>query len=358
MMWQRAALMVPLLGIPLLMGVIYAATPAPSAPAPSAVDQFYVNKTIRMIIGSAAGGGYDIYARTLSNHLGKHIPGRPDVVPTNMPGAGSAKAAAYLYKIAPKDGSEIGALFPGAIMDPLVGENRDRGYDPSKFGYLGTLDHGTRICATYVTSKTKTFDDARNRRTVLGASQPGGGTHDYAFMLNNMTGTKFDIVAGYKGSLDILLAMERGEVEGLCGYDWSSLKSQRPEWIRDKKVNVFLQVALEPDPTLAGMGVPTLWHFIQNPEERKVAELIVSQQIFNRSYLVPPGIPADRLKALRDAFMATTTDPSFVADAKSARIDLSPLPGERVQQVVQELYASPADVVEKASQVIAAEPKM
>ena len=348
MNWQRK-----ILAIPVLLAAAYGA-----AAAPSTVDQFYTNNTIRMIIGSNPGGGYDVYARTLGSHLGKHIPGWPDIVPMNMPGAGSAKAAGYLYKVAAKDGSEIGAVFPGAIMEPLVGEKRGLAYEPSKFAYLGTLDNGTRMCVTYERSKTKTFDDARNRKTVLGASQAGGSTRDYAYMLNNLAGTKFDIVSGYKGSVDILLAMERGEVEGMCGYDWSSLKTQRPEWLRDNKVNILLQVGMEPEPMLTKMGVPSLWDYIKDQADRKVAELIVSQQIFNRPYLAPPGIPADRLKALRAAFMATTKDPDFIADAKSARIDLQPLSGERVQQVVEDLYASPAGVVERAGKVTRPAPNM
>lgn len=344
--WQRAALAIPLLAIPLVSVVVVASS------APSAGDQFYANNTIRMIIGSAPGGGYDIYARALGNHLGKHIPGRPDIVPMNLPGAGSAKAAAFLYKVAAKDGSEIGAVFPGAIMEPLLGGDRSLAYRPSEFGYLGTLDNGTRLCLTYQTSKTKTFDDARTRTTVIGASQAGGATRDYAYMLNNLAGTKFDIVSGYEGSLDILLAMERGEVEGMCGYDWSSLKTQRPQWLRDKSVNIWLQMATEPEPTLAKMGVPTLWDYVKDPGDRKVAELVVSQQLFTRPYLAPPGIPADRLNALRAAFTATTSDPDFIAEAKAEHLDLNPLSGERVQQVVSGLYGSPASVIARAAKII------
>jgi tripartite-type tricarboxylate transporter receptor subunit TctC len=314
-------------------------------------DEFYAGKTINLIIGGNPGGGYDIYARTLGRHLASHLPGSPDIVPMNMPGAGSAKAASYLYTISPKDGSEIGAIYPGAVMDPLLGKYHSLSYDPSKFQYLGTLDSGSRVCITYNTSMTKTYEDAQNRKTVLGASQAGGSTRDYAYMLNKLTGTKFDIVSGYKGSVDILLAMERGEIEGMCGYDWSSLKSQRPDWIRDKKVNILLQVGINPEPTLTEQGVPTLWKFIHSPEDRKVAELIVSQQLFGRPYLAPPGTPADRVKALRDAFSATVKDQAFLADAKTTHVDIAPLSGERIQAVIEGLFASPRPIIERAAKV-------
>jgi tripartite-type tricarboxylate transporter receptor subunit TctC len=315
-----------------------------------AAEDFYAGKTIKFIIGSNPGGGYDIYARTLAEHLVRHLPGNPEIVPMNMPGAGSAKAASYMATIAAKDGTEIGAIFPGAVMEPLL-ESTKFSYDPSTFQYLGTLDNSTRLCVTYQTSKTKTFGDAQKRKTVIGASQAGGSTRDYAYMLNNLAGAKFDIVSGYKGSVDILIALERGEVEGLCGYDWSSLRAQRPDWVRDHKVNYLLQVGAEPQVSLTRMGVPSIWKFITDPQDRQVAQLIVSQQMFGRPYLAPAGTPPDRVATLRRAFAATIKDPEFLADAKKTQIDIEPLPGEQVQQVVEKLFASPRSVVERAAQV-------
>jgi tripartite-type tricarboxylate transporter receptor subunit TctC len=316
-----------------------------------AAEDFYAGKTIKFIIGSNPGGGYDIYARTLAEHLVRHLPGNPEIVPMNMPGAGSAKAASYMATIAAKDGSEIGAIFPGAVMEPLLEAKTKFSYDPSTFQYLGTLDNSTRLCLTYQTSKTRTFGDAQKRKTVVGASQAGGSTRDYAYMLNNLAGAKFDIVSGYKGSVDILIALERGEVEGLCGYDWSSLRAQRPDWVRDHKVNYLLQVGAEPEASLTRMGVPSIWKFITDPKDRQVAQLIVSQQMFGRPYLAPAGTPPDRVATLRRAFAATIKDAEFLADAKKTRIDIEPLPGEQVQQVVEKLFASPRSVIERAAQV-------
>jgi tripartite-type tricarboxylate transporter receptor subunit TctC len=322
------------------------------AAAPAAAENFYAGKTIDFIVGASPGGGYDVYARLLARHMNRHIPGKPDVVVKNMPGAGSAKAASFVYSLANKDGTTLGAVFPGALMEPLLGERTKQAYDPVKFHYIGTADSGTRLCVTFHTSPTKTYEDARRRKTIVGASQAGGSTRDYAFLQNKLTGAKFEVVSGYKGTIDILLAMERGEVEGMCGYDWSSIQTQRADWLRDKKINILVQVALDVDPTLKQMGVPPLWAFIDNEDNRKVAELVVSQQVFGRPYFLPPGTPARRVKILRDAFSATMTDAQFLADAQKARLSIEPLSGERVQQIVQRLYASPKSIVDQAKQAI------
>jgi tripartite-type tricarboxylate transporter receptor subunit TctC len=321
---------------------------AAAATPPAFAADFYADKTIDFVVGSNPGGGYDIYARAIARHIGLHIPGKPSIVVKNMPGAGSAKAATYIASIAPKDGTVIGATFPGALMDPLLGDRAKTPYDPTKFQYLATADNGTRVCVTWHTSKTKTFADAQKQKTVLGASQAGGSSRDYAYMHNRLNGTKFEIVSGYKGSVDILLAIERGEVEGMCGYDWSSLRTQRPEWVRDNKVNILLQVAMQPEPELTKRGVPALWSFIGNDEDRQVAKLVVTQQVFGRPYFAPPGTPAAQVKILREAFMATLQDKEFLAEAEKARLDVEPLDGAKVQELVDRTYATPAHIIEKA----------
>ncbi|MPZ58181.1 MAG: hypothetical protein GEU91_17135 [Rhizobiales bacterium] len=322
------------------------------AMAPASAADFYAGKTIDFMIGANPGGGYDLYARALARHIVKHIPGHPQIVPKNMPGAGSGKAAAYMQTLAPRDGTAVGAVFPGALMEPLLGDRAKALYDPPKFQYIGTADNGTRLCAIWHTSQTKTFEDALKRKTVLGASQAGGSSRDYASMHNKLNGTKFEIVSGYKGTVDIMLAIERGEVEGMCGYDWSSIRTQRSDWLRDKKINVIVQVGLEPNPELTKMGVPPIWKFIKNDEDKKVAELIVTQQVFGRPYFVPAGTPPDRVKILREAFDKTTADPAFLDDAKKQRLDVEPLGGARVQQLVEKLYATPAAIVERAKAAV------
>jgi len=319
--------------------------------APAVAEDYYAGKTIDFVVGGNPGGGYDIYSRAVARNIDRFIPGKPTIVTKNMPGAGSTKAATFIANVAPKDGTVIGAVYPGAIVDPLLSDKKPK-YDPTKFQFIGTADNGTRICVTWHTSETKTFEDAQKRKTILGASQTGGGTRDYAYMHNALNGTKFEVVSGYKGSVDILLAMERGEVEGICGVYWSGLRGQRPDWLRDKKVNIILQAALEPEPTLTKMGVPTMWKYIKNDNDKKVAELILSQQIFGRPYILPPGTPPEQVKTLREAFDKAMADPRTIEDAKKMRIDINPLGGAKVQAVVDRLYATPKALVDRAKAVI------
>jgi tripartite-type tricarboxylate transporter receptor subunit TctC len=329
-----------------------AAALAAAVMTPASATDFYAGKTIDFIIGSNPGGGYDIYARTLARHMVKHIPGNPTIVPKNMVGAGSAKAAAYMQSVAAKDGTVLGAVFPGALMEPLLGDRGKAQYDPPKFQYVGTADNGTRLCAIWHASPTKTLEDAQKRKTILGASQAGGSSRDYAYMHNHLNGTKFDVVSGYKGTVDIMLAIERGEVEGMCGYDWSSIRTQRPHWLAEKKVNIIVQVGLEANEDLAKLGVPPIWKFIKNDEDRKVAELIVTQQVFGRPYFVPAGTPPDRVKTLRDAFDKTMADPDFLEDAKKQRLDIEPLGGAKVQELIEKVYATPANIVDRAKAAV------
>ena len=322
--------------------------------SPAAAQNFYQDKTIEFIVGGNAGGGYDVYARALARHLPRHIPGHPSIVVKNMPGGGSAKAATFVFQQGAKDGTTIAALYPGAIMEPLLGTRLGKyEYDARKFNYLGTANSSTRVCATWHTSKTRTYDDALKRTTVMGSSQAGGSTRDYVNMHRRLTGAQFNVIAGYKGTVDMNVAMERGEIEGLCGYDFSSIKAQRPDWLRDNKINILVQVGLESDPELTKMGVPELWKYVKHDEDRKVIELIVSQQIVGRPYVAPPDVPTDRLKILRDAFSATFKDPQYVADADKMRIDIEPLDGEKVQALISKLYASSNDIIERARRATA-----
>lgn len=318
------------------------------AAMPAGAADFYAGKSIDFVIGGNPGGGYDTYARTIARHLSAHIPGQPSIIAKNMPGAGSTKAAVYMFRVAPKDGTVIAAVYPGAVMGPLLDDRMKSKFKPTDFAYIGSAASGTRVCATFQTSKIKTFQDAQQNRTVLGASAAGGSTRDYPLLLNTLTGTKFDIVSGYKGTVDILLAMERGEVDGLCGYDWSSLTSQRSDWLRDGKMHVLVQMALDPHPQLTKLGVPQVWQFLKNDDDRRLMELVLGQQVFGRPYIAPPGTPADRVAILRTAFDQTMTDPAFLKEADKSRIVITPTSGEKVQELVAKLYATPERIVERA----------
>jgi tripartite-type tricarboxylate transporter receptor subunit TctC len=325
---------------------------AATAPAAARAADFYAGKTIEFLVGGDVGGGYDIYARTIGRHLPRFIPGNPAIVPKNQPGAGSGRAAAYLYAVAPKDGTTIGAVFPGAIMAPLLDDRAQPLFEPAKFQYLASADNATRVCITHERSKVRSFEDAQRQKAIMGASAAGGSTRDYAVMHRKSAGAMFELVSGYKGTADILLAVERGEVDGLCGLDWSSLKSQRPDWLRNKSVNILLQVNLEPEAELARLGVPQMWRYIAREEDRKAVELVIGQQVFGRPYLAPPGVPAEQVGTLRAAFAATMADKDFLADAEKTRIDVVPSSGEEVQRLVERLYAAPKPVVERAKELL------
>jgi Tripartite tricarboxylate transporter family receptor len=320
--------------------------------APASAADYYAGKTIDFLIGGDVGGGYDIYARVISRHLPRFIPGNPAIVPKNQPGAGSGRAASFIYGVAPKDGTVIGAVFPGAIMGPLLDDRAQPLYDPTKFQYLASADNATRACITHARSRIRTFDDALMQKAIMGASAAGGSTRDYINMLKKTTGVLFDLVGGYKGTADILLAMERGEVDGMCGFDWASLKSQRPDWVRDRTVNILAQINLEPEAELTALEVPQIWHFIKSADDKKAVELIIGQQVFGRPYLAPPGVAAEPLGLLRAAFAATMQDKDFLADAERTRIVVVPSSGERVQRLVGELYASPKATVERAKELV------
>jgi tripartite-type tricarboxylate transporter receptor subunit TctC len=330
-------------------GVIAAALLAPAL-APAA-DSF-TGKNIDLLIGAPPGGGYDIYARTLARHLGRHIPGQPTIVAKNMPGAGSARAAGFISSIAPKDGTAIAAIMPGAIMGPLLDEKAEALFDPTKVLYLGTANNGTRICVSRKDSKIKTFDDALSQKAKFGGVSANDSTREYGYLHKKTAGAQYDVVSGYAGTAEIALAIERGEIDGVCGWDWSSFKSQRPDWIRDDKVNLLLQVGLEPNDELTRMGVPSVFKYVKNEDDRKVVELVISQQVFQRSYIAPPGLGAEQLGTLRSAFDATMSDKQFLDDAEKARLDVSPLSGTKVQDLVQKLYATPKDVITRARQAI------
>jgi len=319
---------------------------------PAQAADYYAGKTIDFLVGGDVGGGYDIYARTISRHLARFIPGNPTVVVKNQPGAGSGRAATFLYSVAPKDGSVIGAVFPGVVMGPLLDDRAQALFDPTRFQYLASADNATRVCISHARSSIKRFEDVLTQKAIMGASAAGGSTRDYINMLKKATGAMFELVAGYKGTADIFLAMERGEVDGMCGLDWTSLKSQRPDWVRDKAVNILAQTNLEPQPELARLGVPQIGPYIRIADDKKAVELIISQQVLGRPYLAPPGVAAEPVGILRAAFAATLQDRDFLADAERSRIDIEPSSGERVQQLVEQLYATPKATVERAKELI------
>jgi hypothetical protein len=270
----------------------------------------------------------------------------------NMPGAGSAKAAQYITNIAPKDGTSMAGIMPGAIMGPLLDDRMKPLFEPTKVRYIGTANSGTRVCVTLKGGKIGKFEDAQKIKAKFGGSAPNDSTFEYGYLHKHTSGALWDIVPGYPGTPDMALAMERGEIDGVCGWDWSSFRSQKPDWLHDGKANVLLQVSIDPHPVLTKMGVPTVFDYVKNDEDRKVVELVISQTVFHRSYIAPPETPPAQLAILRTAFDKTVVDPAFLADAEKMRVDIEPLGGAKVQDVVGKLYATPPAIVERARKAI------
>lgn len=332
------------------MGVIaigLAAMPA-IARGDGGAEPFYKGRTISVYIGASAGGGFNNYARTVWPYMVKHIPGEPKLMFLNMPGAGSRKAAGYVAAVAPKDGTAVGSVFPGAITAPIFTDGTAVRYDPLGFGYIGSADNSVYLCVSRKDSGVAKFGDAFTHELVLGADAKGSNLHFIGNSLRNVLGVKFKIVSGYKGSNEIVMALERGEVHGVCGYGWSAIKAQAPHLLRDNKVNLLIQFALKSVDELTAQGVPTIWDFARTPEQRAIFELIAGPQVFGRPYFLAAGVPAGRLAELRRAFDATMADPAFRAEAARRKLDISPASGEEVEKMVKAMFATAPALQAKA----------
>ena len=316
-------------------------------PAPAASAEFYAGKTISMVIGFAAGGGYDIYGRLLASHLGAHLAGSPKVVPQNMPGAGSLNAIAYTASVAPRDGTEIATFSRSMPLYPLLFGAH---YDGSKLNYIGSIANDTSVCITWRTSKIKSWSDMIASPSIFGGEGKGADPDVFTALLQQVFGAKIKLVTGYPGTSDMTLAMQRGEIDGMCGISYSTLASAHADWLRDKDINIIVQAALTKDPGLP--DTPLLIDQAANDNQRQVIKLAVAPAAMARPFAMPPDVPADRLQAVRAAFDATMTDPAFLADAKKANLDVGPLSGTKLEALVQELYATPKSIVEQASRAM------
>jgi len=316
-----------------------------AAPARAqSVEDFYRGKTINILVGFSGGGGYDQYARLLGRHIGRHIPGNPAVTVQNMPGAGSLKATQNVYAVAPKDGLTLATISRGMLTEPLLsGAN----FDAAKLTWLGSITSETSVCATWKTSQVKTWDDMFVREFSLGGNALGDDTASFALIMRNVFGAKVKLVTGYPGGNDVNLAMERGEVEGRCGWSWSSLKSQK-RWLPN--INVLVQFNLEKNPDLP--DVPRAIERAKDDEQRQVLRLLIAGQFVGRPFITTPDIPAERKAALRAAFDATMKDPEFLAEAAKTDMEITPISGASIDAFLAELYKTPKDVVGKAAAAI------
>lgn len=319
------------------------------APGVAQGQDFYSSKTVVINVGSAAGGSYDLYARMVARHLGKHIPGNPTVIVRNMPGANSGVMAHYIYEMAPKDGTALGAPLNTVPLTQVL-EPAAAKFNAAEFNWIGAVSSPANLLATWHTSGVKTIDDARNKEVTIGATTPGTTMEMYPLLANSLFGTKFKVITGYLGGAEINVAMERGEVQGRGGNTYIAYRFQNADWIRDKKLNFVFQMTDERDPMMP--DTPTLLEHAKTEEQRKILSVMVTTEAIGRSLIAPPNVPADRVTLLRKALMEMMKNPEFVADVEKAQLEISPIAGEKLQEMVRNLVATPADIVEKFKKAI------
>jgi tripartite-type tricarboxylate transporter receptor subunit TctC len=313
------------------------------------VDAFYRGKTVTLYIGFSVGGGYDLYARMLARHMGRHIPGNPQIVPQNMAGAGSLRVANFIYQAAPKDGTAFATMGRGSAFGPLLGQGGPT-FDAQKFTWLGSANDEVSVCVAWHTAGIATFADLRAKPMVTGATGPTDETAQIPRIINGVLGTKMRVVTGYPGGNDINIAMERGEVEGRCGLSWSSAKVAHQAWIDQQKIKLLLQVAGAKHADLP--DVPLATDLAADAEQRQILEIFAARQVMGRPFFAPPDLPRERAAALRSAFMATLRDPEFLGEAAKAKLEITPVAGEKVEELVRQVYRTPAEIAVKAGALV------
>lgn len=332
------------LGAALLLAASHAASNGTAQPLEPAAS-FYKDKKVRMLVGYGVGTGNDLYMRLLARHIGQHIPGRPTIVPENMPGAGSMVMMNYLYNAAPRDGTVIGVPSRNLAVEPLIGNEQAR-YQALSFNWLGSMSRDVSTCITWHTSGIDTIEDARRREVPVGATGAPADSNVFPKLLNAVLGTRFKTVLGYPDSAAVGVAMERGEIDGYCSFTWSAIKSARPQWVAQKQINVLLQLSLSKHPELP--EVPLVMDLASDEASREMFALAFGTQIMGRPAIAPPGLPADRVDALRQAFDATMADPEFLADARRSVLDVDgPIPGMEVDAILRRIYATSKEVIAK-----------
>jgi tripartite-type tricarboxylate transporter receptor subunit TctC len=323
---------------------LFAATPVSA----QTVEQFYKGRTVNLIVGFNPGGAYDPYARSVARHLPKHLPGAPNVVVKNMQGAGSVLAANHLYNVSPKDGSELGLIAGSAALEPMFSA-RPTQFDGQKFSWIGSANDEPGVCFAWQGTGFERGQDLFDKELVLGTS--GTSNLDFPLALNAVLSTRMKLVRGYNGTSSIMLAMERGEVQGMCGMVYAGLQAAHPDWLRDKKVRTLMQIGLERN---AKMGdVSFVMDFAKSDDDKRVLRLLVGWTIMGRPYLAPPGIPEERKLALRRAFDATMKDPAFLEDAAKQRLDIASISGEAIEAFLKDAYGTPRPLVERAGKILA-----
>lgn len=332
------------------LGVTTVALLAATLAHAQSVEEFYRGNVISLYIGFSVGGGYDAYGRLVARHLGKHIPGHPTIIAVNMEGAGSVRLANWLYNAAPKDGTAIGTVNRGVPFEPLTGNREAARFDATQYTWIGSANDEASVCVAWERTGITEFDQLYEKELIVGGTGPGADDHVFPKLVRGVLGAKLRLITGYAGGNEVDFAMERGELDGRCGWSWSSVKSTRPQWLLDGSITVLLQVGLKRHPDL--VDVPLMIDLVKTEEDRQILRLVLARLVLGRPFMAPPGIPADRAAALQRAFDDTMRDAEFLAEAERSRLEITPISGPELQQLVTEIYATPAQVVERARELL------
>jgi tripartite-type tricarboxylate transporter receptor subunit TctC len=341
-------------GRALRVAVLAAGFVCPGIARPQSTPDLFSGKQIALLIGTTAGGGYDVYARALARHMGRRLPGQPTLIPKNVPGAGGLTLANYLYNRAPNDSTEFATVQNGLpfekLFQTLSPEGKNALFDATKFRWIGSIAQSSYVTVTWHTASVKTLSDAMAKEIVLGASATSSDSYVLAMLSNRLLGTKFKVVHGYPGAAEVDLAVENGEVQGEAGKDWTTLTATRPAWIRDRKINILVQMGMNPHSELK--DVPMAIELAKTPADRQVMEVVFAKFGMSRPFFAPPGISPERLSALRHAFDATMADPVFLADAQKLGMEVNPVGGDAVEALVTRIMSTPPELAQRAREVL------
>jgi tripartite-type tricarboxylate transporter receptor subunit TctC len=323
--------------------------PGASAEQTQTPEQFYKGRQLTMIVYSPAGSAYDIYARVLIRHMGKHIPGNPTFIVQYVVGAGGLKAIETLYRIAPKDGSVMGTVGRGLPFEPFLGRNELK-YDPLKMTWIGSMNREATLAMSWHTSKVKTYEDLTKMELLVPGTGAGADSEIIPLAFNSLAGTKFKIISGYRNSTDAALAMERGELEGMAYWSWTAVKSIHPDWVPQKKINLLFHTGTKPIAEIP--DVRLIRNLVTDPTNKQALEFVLAREILGRPFLAPPDMPPDRVKVLREAFAATLRDPDFLKEAAKAKLDVDVVTGAEVDQVLKDAANAPESVIDRVKQAL------
>jgi tripartite-type tricarboxylate transporter receptor subunit TctC len=330
-----------------LAGLAICLLALPASAQPS-VAEFYKGRQVTILVGFTPGGSSSLYAQALARHMGRHLPGSPNFIVQHAPGAGGLVAANTIYNTSPRDGTVFAITGRAVAIEPLLG-NKNAKFEAQKFNWIGTANVEYTTCISWHTAPVKTFADLMTTELVVGGTGADATEVVFPKAANKMVGTKIKIVLGYHGSTEIMLAMERGELQGFCGIGWTFVKLRKSDWLRDRKINLLFQMSLEKHPDIP--QVPALIDQAKTPEDRKVFEFLFAPQEMGRPFFAPPGVPPERVKALRDAFEKTLKDPQFLAEAEKMGIEVQHVGGEAIHALLDRVYASPPEVIARAKAV-------